>query len=250
MGSEVDILAFSPHPDDAELGCGGSILMASDAGRRVAIADLSDGERASRGSPGQRERERQKSAELLGLCERFALGLPDTEIGFDPAHVLAAVELIRRARPRIVLAPYWSDRHPDHEEAGRLIRRACFMAGVAAVGRGPVHRPERLFHYMIHSPFVPSFVMDITGVWERKKAVIEIYESQFGASDGDPAGTAISEPAFRRFQEARSIFFGAMIGVAYGEPFVSMTPLPARSLPSLDDFQPPPGALPPYCAMN
>jgi bacillithiol biosynthesis deacetylase BshB1 len=245
----LDILAFSPHPDDAELGCGGSLLMASDMGRRVAIADLSDGERASRGSPEQRQCERQKSAELLGLCERFALGLPDTEIGLDPANTAAAVELIRKTRPRIVLAPYWSDRHPDHEEAGRLIRRACFLAGVAAVGRGRVHRPERLFHYMTHSPFVPSFIMDITSVWERKKGVIEIYESQFAPPDADSAATAISQPAFWRFQEARSVYFGAMIGVAYGEPFVSTAPLPTRSLPGMDDFQPPPGALPPYCAL-
>ena len=245
MDSSLDILAFSPHPDDAELGCGGSLILAADAGLRVAIADLSEGEMASRGTAEQREREKQKATDLLGLCTRLSVGLPDTEIGTDPAHRLPVIQLVRETRPRIVLAPYWKDRHPDHAAAGKLVQEACFFAGVSKVGEGQPHRAERVYYYMLHHPFTPSFVVDISSVWERKMAVVVAYRSQVQSESGG-VETALSRPEYMRFIKARAIYYGAMIGAGYGEPFYSPGPVPLRGLPGLTGPPPPPDKLPPY----
>jgi bacillithiol biosynthesis deacetylase BshB1 len=245
MDSPLDILVFSPHPDDAELGCGGSLILAIDAGLRVAIADLSEGEMASRGTVEEREREKQKATDLLRLCTRLSVGLPDTEIGTDPAHRLPIVQLIRETRPRVVLAPCWEDRHPDHAAAGKLVQDSCFFAGVRKVGVGNPHRPERIYYYMLHYPFPPSFVVDISSVWERKIEVVAAYRSQL-QSNHRGVETALSRPAYMRFIEARAIYYGAMIGAAYGEPFYSPGPVPLREFPGLTDPPPPSGGLPPY----
>lgn len=241
----LDILVFSPHPDDAELGCGGSLILAADQGLRVAVADLSAGERSSRGTLEERGQEKQKAAELLGLRARFCLGLPDTDIGVDPAQRMPLIQIIRELRPRIVLAPYWEDRHPDHAAAGHLIRQACFLAGVSRVGSGSPYRPEWVYYYMLHQPFEPSFVVDVSTVWERRIAAVLAYRSQFLAEGAEPP-TALSRPDFTRFLEARAIYFGAMIGAAYGEAFYLPGPLPSRQIPGLSDVPPPSGVLPPY----
>jgi bacillithiol biosynthesis deacetylase BshB1 len=244
----VDILAFSPHPDDVELGCGGSLILAADSGLRVAVADLTAGEMSSRGTPAQRAREAETAASLLGLSARISLGLPDTKIGADPAHRPAVIRLIRETRPRLVLAPYWEDRHPDHRAASALIREACFYAGVAKMGEGVPHRPQQLFFYMIHSPFEPSFIIDVAPVWERRMAAVRAYQSQFHAAEEEPA-TALSQPEFLRSLEARAIWFGALIGAAYGEPFFCQGPVPQKGFPGVGD-SPRPGLLPPYRAIG
>ena len=245
MDSTFDILAFSPHPDDAELGCGGSLIMAADQGLRVAVADLTNGEMSSRGTPEQREQEKQKASALLGLCARLSLGLPDTEVGTDPAHRLPIIQLNRETRPRIVLAPYWQDRHPDHASSGKLVQEACFFTGVGKVGQGRPHRPERVYYYMRHHPFSPSFVLDISSVWERKMAAVEAYWSQV-SSEGGGLATALSRPEYLRFVKAQGIYYGAMIGVAYGEPYYSPGPVPLYDLPGLACASPPSGELPGY----
>lgn len=237
MPTPIDILAFSPHPDDAELGCGGSLILAADQGLRVAIADLSAGEMGSGGSRAIREAERTEAAGHLGLVERWLVGLPDSRIGQAPGHRDPLIALIRHARPRVVLAPYWRDRHPDHEAAARLVREACFLAGVGKVGSGAPHRPEHLFHYMLHSPFDPSFVVDVSAVWERRQAALLAYRSQF-----EGGATAIGRPDFLRAMEARAIWYGAQIGAAYGEPFRLRGPLGLPALP----LPPARGPLPPY----
>jgi bacillithiol biosynthesis deacetylase BshB1 len=241
----VDVLAFSPHPDDAELGCGGSLLLAAQQGWQVVIADLSAAEKSSRGTPEGRQREKEEAAERLGLSARLTLGLPDTEIGTQPAQRLPVIQLIRETRPRIVLVPFGQDRHPDHAAASKLVTEACFLAGVGQVGAGPPHRPERLLYYMIHHPFEPSFVVDISAVWDQKMAALAAYRSQFDP-DSSTFQTAISRPDFLRFVRARAIVFGALIGVAYGEAFYVPGPVPLRELPGLDFNPPQPGELPPY----
>jgi bacillithiol biosynthesis deacetylase BshB1 len=212
---------------------------------RVAIADLSAGEMSSRGTLAQRQQEKEMAADLLGLCTRLLVGLPDSEIGADPAHRLPIIQLIRETRPRLVLAPSGEDRHPDHTAASKLVQEACFFAGVSKIGAGHPHRPERVYYYMIHHPFKPSFVMDISTVWDRKMAALAAYKSQF-QSDGGGIETAISRPDFLRLLEARSIYFGAMIGATYGEAFYLPGPVPVPELPGLSDPPLPPGALPSY----
>ena len=244
--TQVDILAFSPHPDDAELGCGGSLILATDRGLRVVIADLSGGEMSSQGTPEIRNNEKECASEKLGLWKRLQVGLPDTEIGVDPAQRLPIIQLIRDLRPRMVLAPYRHDRHPDHEGASKLIKEACFFAGVSTIGTGRPHRPEQLCYYMIHSPFAPSFVIDISNVWDRKMEAVTAYQSQFKPVAGK-ASTAISQHGFLRFIEAQAIVFGAMIGASYGEAYYLSGPVPLDGFPRLENASPSmPGELPPY----
>lgn len=241
----LDILAFAAHPDDAELGCGGSLILAADKGLKVSIADLSGAEMSSRGDVEMRRQEAAEASKHLGLSERHNLDLPDTKIGSDPAHRLAIVQHIRKTKPRIVLAPYWEDKHPDHAAAGRLVREACFLAGVRKAGDGPPHRPEKIYYYMISHPFEPSFVVDISTVRDRKEAAISAYKSQFEATSKGPS-TPISQPGFMQLMEARSIWFGKMIGAAYGEPFFMPGPVPLRELPGAEEVEPLQNAAPPY----
>ncbi len=238
MIDPIDILAFSPHPDDVELGCGGSLFIAARNGSKILIADLSEGERSSRGTPELRRDEKKKASELLGLSGRLSAGLPDTGIGAERSHLHTVIDIIRQTRPRLVLAPYGQDRHPDHENASRLIREACFYAGVASMGEGRPHRPESVYYYMIHSPLEPSFVVDISSVWEKKLEIINTYQSQFFVGGDDKNPTAISNPQFLRYHEARCIYFGAMTGFAYGEAFFHQGPLPAKQLPLFENLRP------------
>jgi len=242
----LDILAIAAHPDDAELGCGGSLLLAVKKGLSVAIADLSAGEMSSRGTVASRQDESGNAARILGLKERRNLGLPDSKIGENSSHSRSAlIQLIRDTRPRIVLAPYWEDRHPDHEATGRLVKEACFYAGVAKVGDGEPYRPARLFYYMLSYPFTPAFVLDISAVWERKMEAIMAYQTQFQSSE-DGIRTAISEPGFLKLTEARAIWFGSMIGAAYGEPYYMPGPVPVVELPDATTSSVSDKILPPY----
>jgi len=207
---------------------------------------MSEGEQSSRGTPEERERGKIKATELLGLCDRFSVGLPDSKIGANPDHQLSIINIIRQTRPRVILSPYWKDRHPDHEATGRLVREAFFYAGVATVGSGRPHRPERLFYYMTNHPFQPSFIVDISNVWQNKMRILAAYASQF-QWDGAGLRTAISQPEFTQFIEARSRWFGAMIGSSHGEPFLVSGPVPLRELPGIDNVLPPEDKLPPFC---
>jgi N-acetylglucosamine malate deacetylase 1 len=230
----VDVLAVAAHPDDAEVGCGGVLIQAAAAGLRTAVADLTAGERGTRGAPGERSRERDVATEAMGLAARLDLGLPDGGLGTNPAHRNAVIRAVRDLRPAILLAPYPEDRHPDHAAAGRLARDASFIAGVAKIGHGPAHRPARLYHYMVHHPFTPSFVVDVTGVWERKMEAVRAYESQFGAGEREPP-TSLAGGDFLSMIEARARFHGAMIGAERGEAFHVSGPVPLRFLPGVHD---------------
>lgn len=245
MDRTVDILAFSPHPDDAELGCAGSLILAIRKGLRAGIADVSEGERSSRGTLKKRERERRRASDLMGIYDRFSLRLPDSQIETNPSHRLPIIQLIRETKPRIILAPYWKDRHPDHAATGRLIKESSFYAGVNTIGDGLPYRPERLFYYMIHWPFQPSFVIDISNVWKKKIEILKAYSSQFKL-DENGLETVLSRPEFLRVIEARSLWFGAMIGVTYGEPFLTPGPVPLLQLPGMDFTPVKTGHLPPY----
>lgn len=233
MTPQLDVLAIGAHPDDVEVGCGGVLAACVRSGARVAIADLSGGELSTKGSPELRTREAQRAAEILGVSTRVNLGLPDGEIGTDPHHRDAVVTALRTMRPRIVLAPFHQDdRHPDHAAAGRLLRDACFFAGVARWGRGEPHRPARLHHYMLHHPFEPTYVVDVSDVWAQRMEAVAAYASQFGAASADRR-TAVDGPEFLELLSARAVVFGAMIGVARGEPFHCTGPLGLDRLPDL-----------------
>lgn len=222
MTAAVDLLAIGAHPDDVEIGCGGTLILAGEAGLNVAIADLTRGELATHGAPPLREQEGHRAARLLGVRERVCLGLPDGRLGSGISERDAVVALIRDLRPRVVLAPYPEDRHPDHAAAGQLVHAASFFAGVERAGHGQPHRPSRLYHYMIHHPFEPSFVIDISSVWERKLEAVASYESQFDAA---ATRTEIGGRRFLRLLDDRASFHGSLVGFSRGEPFYSRGPL-------------------------
>lgn len=243
----VDILAFAPHPDDVELSCGGSVLLAVHQGLRVAIADMSAGEMASRGTPEERERECKAAGETLGVTHRVCLGLPDTRIGTDPDHRRPVIDVLLELRPRVVLAPYWTDRHPDHAAAGKLVGEACYFSGVRSVAGGTPHRPQRIYYYAAQNTAEPSFVVDVSSVWERRMAAVKMYRSQFSATD-DGFDTVLSRADFLRFIEARGVWYGAMIGAAYGEAFITPGPVPLSMFPDLIATSEVDTKLPPYTA--
>lgn len=235
MTAQLDVLAIAAHPDDAEVGCGGTLILASDRGLRVGVADLTAGERATRGTPEEREAERELASKAMGLATRVGVGLPDGELGTVPEHRVAVIGLICELRPTIVLAPYPVDRHPDHAAAGRLAREGAFLAGVERVAatEGPPHRPARTYHYMVHHPFTPSFVVDVSSVWDRKVEAMAAYKSQFGHL-GSGGRTELDEGSFLGVIDARATFHGAMIGAARGEAFHHPGPIPLPFLPGLD----------------
>ena len=242
MSGGVDILAFGAHPDDAEIGCGATLALSADRGLRVAVVDLTAGERATRGTVSSRADEAERAAAILGLCERRRLGLPDG--GLDSAMEAgrqAVVAVLRELRPAVVLSPFPTDRHPDHAATARLVEEACFWAGVAEKDGSAPHRPRQLYHYMIHHAFQPSLIVDAGPGWSRKMEAVRAHVSQFDPDSG--SATALSDGRFLRHIEARAIWFGGMIGAEYGEPFACKGPVAADILPV------PPGTtgtLPPY----
>jgi bacillithiol biosynthesis deacetylase BshB1 len=217
----VDILAFGPHPDDVELCAGGWLLKAGDQGRRRAIVDLTRGEGASRGSVATRAKETEEASRLLGLAGRENLGLPDTRLEATPAATEAVVEAIRRWRPRVVLGPCPADLHPDHVVAATLVQRAYYLATVAGVHAGgiPPHRPDLLVHYYGHKEPTPTFVVDVSDVWERRSALARCYVSQLGLDRRGGPKTNLTSPDFARRFEARFAYWGARIGALWGEPY-------------------------------
>jgi len=226
--STVDLLAIVPHPDDAELLCGGTLALMSDRGYRVGVVDLTLGEMGSRGTVEERRREAAAASEILGLAHRESLELPDTRIADTSEQRLRVVGALRRLRPRVVILPHWNGRHPDHGAASTLVRNACFLSGLVNVGpgAGEPHKPQKLLYaaaYRDHDA-VPTFVVDVSTSFDRKMAAIRCYGSQF---DGRDQGGELF-PTGRSFYESvelKSAFYGSLIHVKHGEPFTTVEPV-------------------------
>ena len=217
----VDILAIAAHRDDVELTCGGTLLAAAARGRRTAIVDLTAGEAGTRGSADVRAREAERAAEVLGVSARENLGFPDAGLVNTPETRAKVAVSIRRFRPRVVIAPAAYGRHPDHRTAAELVRDACFVAGLAKVEPTvPAHRPFKLVHTLTYreDPVKPTFIVDISDVFERKIDAIRCYASQFDgvmqAGEVYPNGDPLLEIV--RHQAAH---YGSQIRTRYGEPF-------------------------------
>lgn len=231
MDEPLDFLVIAPHPDDAELGMGGTIARMIDEGMRVGILDLTNGEPTPRGSVRRRSLETARASEILRLTWRGNAGLPNRTL--EPT--LAARELvasyIRVLRPRWLFCPYWEDAHPDHVAATSLVEAARFWAKLSKTDMpGEPFHPRRVYHYFcVHLRLAvrPSWIVDISDQWDRKIAAISAYESQF--IEGRP-----TEPptVLDRIRDDAA-YWGRLIDRRYGEPFATKEPLALTSLRDL-----------------
>ncbi len=236
--NQVDILVIAVHPDDAELGCGGTILKHVAMGRKVGIVDLTRGELGTRGTPETRMEEADEAARILGLSARENLGLRDGFFRNEEVDQLQVVQAIRKYRPEIVIANALYDRHPDHGRAGDLINDATFLAGlrkIETINDGVPQKPHRprLLLQLIQDYYIkPDIVVDVSDHWKEKIQAIKAYGSQFhneAYSENEPQ-TYISTPDFLNNIEARAREYGKYIGAAYGEGFT------CRRLLGVDDL--------------
>ena len=219
----VDLLAVAAHRDDVELTCGGTLAKAARAGHRVGILDLTQGEMGTRGSAEVRADEAARAAGVLGAQVRLNAGLPDAHLVNDHATRVRLVELLRSFRPRVVILPYPVGRHPDHRIASEVARDACFLAGLAkyhpTAGVEP-HRPFKVLYALAYreDPVKPTFVVDISGQFERKLAAIRCYASQF---DGARAAGEIFPTGQDLYSlvETQNAHYGSLIRARYGEPY-------------------------------
>lgn len=218
---DVDILAVAAHRDDVELICGGTLIKAARQGHRTGIVDLTAGEIGTRGSAALRATEAAAAAEVLGVSARENLGLPDAGLVNSPETRALLARAIRMFRPRIVIAPALGGRHPDHIIAGQLIRDACFVAGLAKVAPDvPLHRPRKVVHAITfrEDHVKPTFVVDVSDVFEEKLRAIRCYGSQFDGATQAGEVFPTGEPLYDVIRH-QSAHYGSLIRCRYGEPF-------------------------------
>ncbi|MCO6483660.1 MAG: bacillithiol biosynthesis deacetylase BshB1 [Flavobacteriales bacterium] len=222
---QLDILCITAHPDDTEIGMGGTVLRHIHLGHRVGIVDLSTGELGTRGSGELRQREAAEAATVLGVKVRYQLGLPDGFFEVDQGSLLKVVQTVRRHRPRVVFTNAVRDRHPDHGRGAELVSRACFLSGLRRVRTedGGVAqeawRPKAVYHCIQDRWIDPDIVFDVTEFWEGKMKALACFKSQFYDPDSTEPVSPISVPEFFPTLEGRALETGRLIGVKYGEGF-------------------------------
>jgi len=236
---KLDVLAIGAHPDDVELSCAGVLLVEKKNGKKIGVADLTQGELGTRGTAETRRMEAAKAATILGLDVRINVGLRDGFFQNSEADQLEVIKIIRRYQPEIVLCNAPEDRHPDHGKAARLIRDACFLAGLRKVATQidgkdqQAWRPKYVFNYIQDRFLQPDFVVDISDVMDTKLEAIKAYGTQFNSPDNSEPQTYISTPDFLDSVIYRSKMMGKMIGVKYAEGFISEKMIGIHSLDAI-----------------
>lgn len=234
----LDILIFASHPDDAELAIGGSIAKLTDAGKKVGMVDLTQGEMGSRGNPELRMKEANKASEILNLSYRKNLKIPDTNIQNNRENQLKIIREVRKTRPHVCITGAPDDRHPDHGYGTDLILDALFYSGLVKISTeedGELQdpwRPSHILHYMQDRPIEPDFIFDIDGYLDTKKKAVQAFSSQFNVTNpGDEPETYISSSTFFEQMIARCRYFGHLGGFELGEPFqYYRSPVPLQSM--------------------
>jgi bacillithiol biosynthesis deacetylase BshB1 len=218
----LDLLAIAAHPDDVELTCGGTLIRAAQQGYKTGILDLTRGEMGTRGTPETRRREAAAAARILGVKVRENLGLPDSALEVNQDYKLALAAKIRELRPHTVILPYWEARHPDHAAAGLLGYQGCFAAGLKRLAiAGEAFRPFKILYSTLYAPVRPSFVVDITAQFARRRRAILAYHSQFRPSKGARKSKVyLHIDDLEDEMRMMSRHYGQMIGVRYAEPFL------------------------------
>ena len=222
----VDLLAFGPHADDIEIGIGATIAAHTSAGYAAGLCDLTRAELSSNGTPAARQVEAEAAARVLGAAWRENLEWPDGGITRSPELIRSAVEAIRRHRPRAIAIPYWDDRHPDHRGASDVLSVAAFTSGLRRYEtEHAAWRPDWVCYYFINDAATPSFVIDVSAHYERKRQALACYASQFAVRDEGAVATRLTAPTFSQLIESRDAQFGALAGVSFAEGFVVKEPL-------------------------
>ncbi|TRX42802.1 bacillithiol biosynthesis deacetylase BshB1 [Flavobacterium restrictum] len=236
---KLDIVAFGAHPDDVELGCGGTILKEISLGKTVGIIDLTRGELGTRGSALIRDQEAAAAAKILGVSVRENLNMRDGFFVNDEAHQLEIIKMIRKYRPDIVLCNAIDDRHIDHAKGSSLVSDACFLSGLMKIETqldGQLQaawRPKLVYHYMQWKNIEPDFVVDITGFSETKIKAIVAYGSQFYDPNSNEPESPITSKNFLESLNYRSRDLGRLAGVEYAEGFTVERYLAVNSLGDL-----------------
>jgi len=217
----LDLLAVAAHPDDVEQTCGGTLMKMAEIGYRCGVLDLTAGDMGTRGTPAQRIAESQQAARHMLCAWRGNMRFPDARLDNSLPARMTLVGELRRLRPRTIILPYWEGRHPDHYITSKLLYEACFLSGLAKMDEGESrpHRPFKVLYASLYANVPPSFVVDISAQFERRMQALLAYQSQYGEQvDGKHLFPNESEIRDRLSAVAR--FYGNLIGVKYGEPFV------------------------------
>src|ERR1700721_2167275 len=216
----LDILAIAAHPDDVEQTCGGTLIRMAAQGYRTGVLDLTAGDMGSRGTPEIRLQEAEAAARVMRLAWRGNLRLPDARLENSVSVRMTVAVEIRNLRPRVVILPYWEARHPDHYRASEMAFEACFLAGLKKLDEETTpHRPHKILYSSLYANVTPSFVVDISDHFERRMAALFCYQSQYGASP-EAAELFPDQHEIRERLGSIARFYGNLIGVKYGEPFV------------------------------
>jgi N-acetylglucosamine malate deacetylase 1 len=237
MHNKLDILVLAAHPDDAELGCAGTILAHVALGYKVGIIDFTHGELGTRGSGPLRLLEAQAAATILGLSARENMGFRDGFFENDERHQMALVQIIRKYQPTLVLANAPKDRHPDHSKGASIATKACFLAGLQKIEtldttgiKQKAWRPQNVWHYIQDQHISPDIVTDITAYWPQKLEAIKAFKSQFFDADSLEPASYISSKDFWHFLEARAREMGHPMGFTYGEGFIKSRAFGVKNL--------------------
>ncbi|MGE5398929.1 MAG: bacillithiol biosynthesis deacetylase BshB1 [Ignavibacteriales bacterium] len=221
----LDALVFAAHPDDAELAMGGTIAKLTKNELKVGIIDFTRGELGTRGSAEIRQKEAFQAAICLKAAIRENLHIPDGGISVSKENITRVVMCLRKYKPKIIFAPYFNDRHPDHIDVSTIVKRAMFSAGLEKIKtfdkekKQDAYRPQKLFYYMQTYAFTPSFIVDVSDSFEDKMKAVRAYSTQFFNPKSVEPETFISQPNFMKFVESRAQLYGFKIGKDYGEPF-------------------------------
>ncbi len=216
----LDVLAIAAHPDDVEQTCGGTLMHSADLAYRTGVLDLTAGDMGSRGTPDLRIQESKAAAQIMRVAWRENLRWPDARLENTVTARMTLAGVIRRLRPRVVILPHWTGRHPDHYRTSEVSYEACFLAGLRRLEEDtPPHRPFKIVYSSLYANVTPSFVVDISRYFDRRMKALLAYKSQYGdnevASELFPSHTEVRD---RLAAIAR--YYGNLIGVQYGEPFV------------------------------
>ncbi len=227
----LDLLAFSAHPDDVEFTSAGTMILMARKGYRTGIVDLTRGELGTRGDARTRTREADEAAKIMKLAVRRNLGMPDGNVESSQRNLQKVITVLREFRPRIILVPFHTDRHPDHADASALVRRAAFYSGLKKLrttqtGKAQeAHRPEMILMYRNTTPAPPTIIVDVSSVWDDRMRAAKVYASQLHNPNAKEPNTFISRPEFVDYLEARAREYGFMISAKYGEAFYTADPI-------------------------